>query len=99
VTGRRATRPGPSRGVDQLHALTSQAAGAGIRVDLRVQGVTRRLPPAVDLAAYRIVQEALTNVLRHAGPATATVRLTYDDDHLSVQVDDDGHGAAAGWPS
>jgi signal transduction histidine kinase len=58
----------------------------------------RRLPPAVDLAAYRIVQEALTNVLRHAGPATAMVRLTYDDDHLSVQVEDDGHGAAAGWP-
>jgi signal transduction histidine kinase len=43
------------------------------------------------------VQEALTNVLRHAGPATAMVRLNYDEDHLAVQVDDDGHGAA-GWP-
>jgi signal transduction histidine kinase len=89
---------GPPRGLGQLHALTSQAGGAGVRVDLTVQGAARRLPPAIDLAAYRIVQEALTNVLRHAGPATAVVRLTYDDDHLSVQVDDDGHGAPGGWP-
>ena len=89
---------GPSRGVDQLDELTSLAAGAGTRVDLTVQGAARRLPPAVDRAAYRIVQEALTNVLRQAGPAAAMVRLTYDDDHLSVQVDDDGHGALAGWP-
>jgi signal transduction histidine kinase len=44
------------------------------------------------------VQEALTNVLRHAGPATAMVRLSCDEDHLAVQVDDDGHGAAAQWP-
>jgi signal transduction histidine kinase len=46
----------------------------------------------VDIAAYRIVQEALTNVARHAGPATASVRLIYGDRHLTVQVDDDGHG-------
>jgi signal transduction histidine kinase len=89
---------GPVRGIGRLDALTSLAADAGVRVGLTVQGAARRLPPAVDLAAYRIVQEALTNVLRHAGPATATVRLTYDEDHLVVQVDDDGHGAAAGWP-
>ena len=88
---------GPVHGVGQLDALTSLAGDAGLRVGLTVQGVARRLPPAVDLAAYRIVQEALTNVLRRAGPATATVRLRYDEDHLAVQVDDDGHGAAAGW--
>jgi signal transduction histidine kinase len=88
---------GPVRGVGQLDALTSLAADAGGRVGLAVQGVARRLPPAVDLAAYRIVQEALTNVLRHAGTATAMVRLSYHEDHLAVQVDDDGHGAA-GWP-
>ena len=87
---------GPVHGVGQLDALTSLAADAGLRVGLTVQGVARRLPPAVDLAAYRIVQEALTNVLRHAGPATATVRLRYDEHHLAVQVDDDGHRAAAG---
>jgi anti-sigma regulatory factor (Ser/Thr protein kinase) len=84
------------RGVGQLAALTSLAADAGVRVGLTVHGVARRLPPAVDLAAYRIVQEALTNVLRHAGPATAMVRLTYDEDHLAVQVDDDGHGRRRG---
>ena len=84
---------GPRRGVDQLHELIRLAAGGGTRVDLMVQGAARRLPPAVDLAVYRIVQEALTNVLRHAGPATAMVRLTYDDDHLSVQVDDNGKGS------
>jgi signal transduction histidine kinase len=89
---------GPVRGIGQLDALTSLAAEAGVRVGLTVQGVARQIPPAVDLAAYRIVQEALTNVLRHAGPATAMVRLTYDENHLAVQVDDDGQGAAAGWP-
>jgi len=89
---------GPVRGVGQLDELTSLAADVGVRVGLTVQGVARRLPPPVDLAAYRIVQEALTNVLRHAGPATVTVRLSYEEDHLAVQVDDDGHGAAAGWP-
>jgi signal transduction histidine kinase len=88
---------GPVRGIGQLDALTSLAADAGVQVGLTVQGAARRLPPAVDLAAYRIVQEALTNVLRHAGPATATVRLTYGEDHFAVQVEDDGHGAA-GWP-
>jgi signal transduction histidine kinase len=62
---------GPVRGVGQLDELTSLAADAGVRVGLTVQGVARRLPPAVDLAAYRLVQEALTNVLRHAGAATA----------------------------
>jgi signal transduction histidine kinase len=89
---------GPAHGVGQLDALISLAADTGARVGLTVQGAARRLPPAVDLAAYRIVQEALTNLLRHAGPATARVRLTYDQDHLAVQVDDDGHRAAAGWP-
>ena len=89
---------GPPPGVDQLDALTSQAAGAGLGVERRVQGVARRLPPAVDLTTYRIVQEALTNVLRHAGPATATVRLIYGDDQLRVQVEDDGHRGVAGWP-
>ena len=86
-----AHRPRP--GVAQLDALTGLADGAGVRVELMVVGAARPLPPAVDLAVYRIVQEALTNVLRHAGPATATVRLTYRERDLTVHIDDDGHRA------
>jgi len=64
-------------------------------VRTRVEGVPRPLPAGVDLAAFRIVQEALTNVARHAGPATTTVRVAYGEGDLSVQVDDDGHGATS----
>ena len=56
------------------------------------EGSVRPLPFGVDVAAYRIVQEALTNVARHAGPATATVRVVYGEDDVTVQVDDDGGG-------
>jgi signal transduction histidine kinase len=59
-----------------------------------VEGEAVDLPPAVDRAAYRIVQEALTNTRRHAGPATATVLLCYAPDGLTVQVEDDGSGHA-----
>jgi len=90
---------GPRPGVAQLDALIGLAGGVGVRVELAVVGATRPLPPAIDLAAYRIVQEALTNVIRHAGPATAMVRMTYGDRDLTVQVDDDGHGAEAKRPS
>jgi signal transduction histidine kinase len=92
-----AHRPRP--GVAQLDALTNLADGAGVRVELAVVGAAQPLPPAVDLAVYRIVQEALTNVLRHAGPATAMVRLTYRAGDLTVQVDDDGHRAGGRRPS
>ena len=54
------------------------------------------LPAAVDLAAYRIVQESLTNVIRHAGPADAAVSLRYQPDELAIDVTDTGHGSAAG---
>jgi len=90
---------GPRPGVAQLDALISLAGGAGLRVELAVVGATRPLPPTVDLAAYRIVQEALTNVLRHAGSATARVRLTYREGDLTVQVDDNGRGAGGRRPS
>jgi signal transduction histidine kinase len=59
-------------------------------------GESRPLPPAVDLTAYRIIQEALTNVLRHAGPAAAEVRITYEQRRLLIDVRDDGQGTAAG---
>src|SRR5262249_16107149 len=67
-----------------------RARAAGRPVTLTVTGAERPLPPEVDQAAYRIVQEALTNVSRHAGHACASVHLHYTPDNLSIQVDDDG---------
>ncbi len=84
----------PVPGIDRLDALTAEVRAAGLPVEMEVSGEPRDLPPSVDLAAYRIVQEALTNVRRHAGDASASVQLTYADDGLTVQVDDDGTGAA-----
>jgi len=91
----------PTWTLARLDELVSQAAAAGLEVRTETDGEARRLPFAVDVAAFRIVQEALTNVTRHAGPATATVRTSYGHRELVVQVDDDGrgpapHGAAAG---
>jgi signal transduction histidine kinase len=64
-------------------------------VRTRVEGLPRPLPAGTDLAAFRIVQESLTNVTRHAGPASATVLVRYGSDDLTVRVDDDGRGPAA----
>jgi signal transduction histidine kinase len=85
----------PLPGLAQLDALVARAAQAGRRVEVRVQGEQVELPLAVDLAAYRIVQEALTNVARHAGPAAAVVRLTFGAGEVLVEVTDDGRGLAA----
>jgi signal transduction histidine kinase len=85
----------PVPGIDRLDALAAEVRAAGLPVELEISGEPRDLPPSVDLAAYRIVQEALTNVRRHAGDATASVQLTYSEDGLTVQVDDDGAGIAA----
>ena len=82
----------PTAGLEHLDRLVTGAAAAGIDVRVVTDGRARPLPPGVDLAAFRIIQEALTNVTRHAGPATATISLTYGDDELTVQVDDDGKG-------
>ena len=82
----------PTAGLEDLDRLVSGATAAGIDVRVLTEGTPRPLPPSVDLAAFRIVQEALTNVTRHAGQATATISLTYSDTDLTVQVDDDGRG-------
>jgi signal transduction histidine kinase len=83
----------PTSGLDSLDGLVANAQAAGLQVRTRVEGTPRSLPAGVDLAAFRIVQEALTNVTRHAGrPATATVLVGYGDHDLTVQVDDDGKG-------
>jgi signal transduction histidine kinase len=84
----------PAPGLAQLDALVAQAEGAGLRVEVAVQDAAH-LPPTVDLACYRIVQESLTNVVRHAGASHATVTVAADGDALVVEVTDDGTGAPA----
>jgi signal transduction histidine kinase len=84
----------PTAGLRDLDGLVRRTRAAGLDVHLAVEGEARSVPPGVDLAALRIVQEALTNVVRHAGGyARATVRLVYAPAELVVQVDDDGLGA------
>ena len=84
----------PTPGLARLPELCELTRAAGIPVRTEVSGPVRPLPAAVDLAAYRIVQESLTNVARHAGPATATVRLGYQAGGVSVEVLDDGRGTS-----
>jgi signal transduction histidine kinase len=86
---------GDGSGLGQLDSLVARARAAGLPVTMTVTGSERPLPPEVDQAAYRIVQEALTNVSRHAGHASATVHLHYAPQALSIQVDDDGKGTVA----
>jgi len=85
----------PASGLAHLERLVAGAEATGLQVRTRVEGTPRPLPAGTDLAAYRIVQESLTNVTRHAGPASATVLIAYGDTDLTVQVDDDGRGPAA----
>jgi signal transduction histidine kinase len=80
----------PMSTLARLDDLVSQAAAAGLEVRTETEGVVRPLPFGVDVAAFRIVQEALTNVTRHAGVPTATVRVSYGERDLTVQVDDEG---------
>jgi signal transduction histidine kinase len=85
----------PQPGVAGLGALVEQVRDAGLPTELHVEGKARELPPGVDLSAYRIVQEALTNALKHAGTrARARVVVTYEDDGLLLEVVDDGTGPA-----
>ena len=86
---------GDGSGLGQLGGLVARARAAGLPVTLTVTGPERPLPPDVDQAAYRIVQEALTNVSRHAGHSAASVHLHYTPDALAIQVDNDGTGAVA----
>jgi len=85
----------PVPGLADLEGLLGEVAKAGLAVRLRVEGTPSPLPAGVDLSAYRIVQEALTNVVKHAGPAQAQVTIGYRDRDVTVEVTDDGRGAAA----
>ncbi len=80
----------PVPGLGDLGRLVADTAAAGVTVEVSVAGVTRALSPAADLSAYRIVQEALTNVVRHAGPTRARVQIAYRPDTVSIEVTDDG---------
>lgn len=86
----------PQPGVDRLEELVGQMKEAGLTVELSREGTPRQLAPGIDVNVYRIVQESLTNVLRHGGPgATATVTLRYAPTSIEVDVADDGRGAAS----
>jgi signal transduction histidine kinase len=86
----------PQPGLARLPELVEQVAGAGLEVEMTVAGEPRELPAAVDLSAYRIVQEALTNTLKHAHASKADVALRYGDASLELEVLDDGSGTGAG---
>ncbi|MFG3661345.1 sensor histidine kinase [Streptomyces sp. NPDC047706] len=84
----------PQPDVQQIEDLVEQCRSSGLPVDFRIEGTPRPLPSGVELTAYRIVQEALTNTRKHGGPnAGASVRLVYFDDGLGLLVEDDGKGA------
>jgi signal transduction histidine kinase len=85
----------PQPGLDDLQALVGRARDAGLQVDLRVEGEAAALPSGVDLAAYRVVQEALTNTIKHSGGASAHVLVRYGDAELELTIADDGSGPAA----
>lgn len=85
----------PTSGLGQLDDLVARTEAAGLSIQTESEGTARPLPAGVDLAAFRIVQEALTNVTRHAGPATAVVRVVYGEQDLVVEIDDDGGGPIA----
>lgn len=92
LSGRPATAPSPS--VAELGEVLDQVRQAGIEVSLRVEGSPARLPPGVDLAAFRIVQEALTNTIKHSGAGDAAVTLRYEPGYVTVSVTDSGKPAA-----
>jgi len=85
----------PQPSLAHLELLVQQVREAGLPVELSIEGEPRTLPPGVDLSAYRIVQEALTNALKHAGPARAHVTLRYAPDELELEIADDGAGSSS----
>ena len=97
-------RPGgedlrPQPGLGQLRSLVDRVSAAGLPVELNVGGVPRDLPPGLDLAAFRVVQEALTNVIKHAGKPLTSIRLDYGDSDLVIEVADAGRPFPAAGPA
>jgi signal transduction histidine kinase len=83
-------------GLADIERLAAATTAAGVRVDVRWRGERRPLPPDIDLAAFRIVQESVTNVVRHAGVLSCQVLITRDEKTLAVEVADRGHGSGGG---
>ncbi len=94
-TGEDGSPTQPAPGLAQLDSLVAKTVAAGLATTVRRDGQPRPLPPAVDLTAYRIIQESLTNVIRHAGPARADVSLDFDATELRILVADTGRGTLA----
>jgi signal transduction histidine kinase len=88
----------PAPGLSRLPGLVDSTRSLGLAVVTEVSGAVVTLPAALDLAAYRIVQESLTNVVRHAQACRATVRLRYAEDALSIEVRDNGRGTSVAAP-
>lgn len=84
--------PVPATGLEYVDRLAATTTAAGVRVDVRRRGEPRQLPPDIDLSAFRIIQESVTNVVRHAGTRACRVTLDYRDDELALEVTDDGRG-------
>jgi signal transduction histidine kinase len=87
--------PRPQPGLATLGELAERSRSAGVPIDVVVTGQTRQLAPGPDLCAYRVAQEALTNVLKHAGPASARIDIDYGDETLTLKVTDTGAEASA----
>ncbi|WP_416960962.1 sensor histidine kinase [Streptomyces sp. Agncl-13] len=84
--------PVVATGLGDVDRLAATTTAAGVRVDVRRRGEPRQLPPDIDLSAFRIIQESVTNVVRHAGTRACRVTLDYRDDELALEVTDDGRG-------
>jgi signal transduction histidine kinase len=93
-TWRRGTRRGDGARAVRARALVARARGAGLPVELRLEGEPRELAPDIDLMAFRIVQEALTNVIKHAGPARARVIVVFAPHAVELEISDTGQGPA-----
>ena len=87
---------GPQPGLDRLDALLHDVGRAGLPVRLHADGDPLELPRGIDISAYRIIQEGLTNALKHAHATQAEVALRYASDQLRIEVSDNGHGASTG---
>ncbi|MGW7522786.1 sensor histidine kinase [Streptomyces sp. NPDC054783] len=88
----------PAPGLEDIDGLAATAADAGVRLEVQWHGRRRPLTPEVELAAYRVIQESVTNVVRHADAAHCLVRVEYEEEELSVEITDDGHARATTNP-